>query len=221
MIRCSCYIRKVRMKRRVQCKQKNAKMPASIEMFRKALKDHAPNFDSQLRDIEVDRLGDYYSLLMKWNPRLHLVAPCSPREFATRHVLESLMLLRHLPAGARIVDVGSGAGLPIMPCLMLREDLRAMLIESSQRKAVFLREVLRGLVNPVRAQLIPTRFEETAAPKTDFVTSRALDRFQRVLPTLISWAPPASTLLLFAGNALRRQIEALLPTLEVERIPRS
>src|SRR6185369_15999394 len=90
----------------------------------------------------LQRLCVYYSLLTRWNPRLHLVAPCSPEEFATRHVLESLMLLQHLPHGAKIADIGSGAGLPIIPCLIVRPDLHATLIESSAKKSVFLREAL-------------------------------------------------------------------------------
>ena len=121
---------------------------SSINSFSQALQDHADAFLVRLDDEDIERLSNYYELLMKWNSRLHLVAPCSPGEFATRHILESLLLLRHLPRNARIADVGSGAGLPIIPCLILRDDLRATLIESSQRKAVFLREALRGLPNP-------------------------------------------------------------------------
>ena len=152
-------------------------------------------------------------------PRLHLVAPCSPEEFATRHILESLVLLPHLTNGARVTDVGSGGGLPIVPCLIIRPDLRATLIESSPKKGVFLREVFKRLSNP--PQLIVNRFEETKAPVTDFVTCRALDQFQRLLPTLIEWAPRSSTLLFFVGAALRERVEALLPSVHGELIPGS
>jgi 16S rRNA (guanine527-N7)-methyltransferase len=131
------------------------------------------------------------------------------------------LLLRHLPQNARIADVGSGAGLPIIPCLILRDDLRATLIESSQRTAVFLREVLRGLPNPESADVIVGRFEDTIFPQVDFVTCRAIDRFQQVLPKLIEWAPRSSTLLLFAGPILRAKIEGLLPSVHTELIPDS
>src|SRR5215203_6952501 len=108
-------------------------------------------------DIRAD-LSTFYSLLMHWNDRLHLVAPCSTEEFATRHVLESLMLLQHLPQEAKIADVGSGAGLPIIPCLIARTDLKAVLIESSQKKAVFLREALNALGK--NSVIIAKPFEE-------------------------------------------------------------
>ena len=194
-------------------------MPTQIERFSQAVSEHAIDFNAQLTIEDIDRLSSYYELLLKWNPRLHQVAPCSPEEFATRHMLESLVLLPYLTKGARITDVGSGGGLPIVPCLIMRADLRAILIESSPKKGVFLREVLKRLPNP--AQLIVRRFEDISAPATDFVTCRALDQFPRLLPALIEWAPRSSTLLLFVGAALRERVEVLIPSIHEELIPGS
>src|SRR6266852_1744245 len=129
-------------------------MPTPVEEFSQALAAHAVEFAVELHDEAVERLKVYYVLLSKWNERLHLVAPCAPKEFAIRHVLESLLLLKHLPAGARVIDVGSGAGLPIIPCLLVRDDLQAALIESSQKKAVFLREALRQVRPSNRAAVV-------------------------------------------------------------------
>jgi 16S rRNA (guanine527-N7)-methyltransferase len=196
-------------------------METAKDEFGRTLEAHAPEFGIDVQAERLERLIDYYGLIMKWNERLHLVAPCSPAEFATRHVLESLTLLNHLPVGATIIDVGSGAGLPIIPCLLVREDLRASLIESSNRKAVFLREALRYVTPPDRAQVIAARFEEVEAPQADFVTCRALDRFSEILPALVDWAPRNSTLLLLAGESIRHQIQTILGSVTVELIPHS
>lgn len=162
-------------------------------------------FDLDLPAATVKRLGEYYSLLTRWNDRLHLVAPCSPEEFATRHVLESLLLLKHLPDGAKIADIGSGAGLPIIPCLIARPDLQATLIESSQKKSVFLREALNQLGRP--STIIPKPFEDVPPPDASFVTCRALDQFLNKVSILLNWAPGRSTLLLFGGRSLREQLQ--------------
>ena len=196
-------------------------MPASIERFREALDDKSADFGIHLTDSDIERLSDYYARLLKWNPRLHLVAPCSPEEFATRHILESLVLIHHLPLNARVADIGSGAGLPLVPCLLVRGDLRVTLIESSQRKLIFLREALRHTNSGTPARLIGGRFEVTPVPEVDFITCRALDRFREMLPKLIDWAPTNCTLLLYAGEELRKQIETLLGVTKVEQIPKS
>jgi 16S rRNA (guanine527-N7)-methyltransferase len=196
-------------------------MPTSTEKLGQALTEHAREFGIDLRADDIERLGRYYELLIKWNSKLHLVAPCSPQEFATRHLLESLFLLEHLPKNAQVTDVGSGAGLPIIPCLIVRDDLRVTLIESNQKKAVFLREALHIAKCHVPAQVLAMRFERTVAPKAEVVTCRALDRFQEMLPTLIDWAPQGSELLLFAGPNLRRQVETRIPSATVYSMPRS
>jgi 16S rRNA (guanine527-N7)-methyltransferase len=154
-------------------------------------------------------LRTYYSLLIRWNERLHLVAPCSPEEFATRHVLESLMLLKHLPSQAKIADIGPGGGLPIVPCLIARADLNVTMIESSQKKAVFLREALNAVGRT--ASILARRFEDVEPPEVEFITCRALDQFIRKIRVLLDWAPDGSTLLVFGGENLLDGERFLIP----------
>ena len=161
----------------------------------------------ELAPHTINELAEYYSLLSRWNERLHLVAPCSPEEFATRHILESLLLMRFLSAGARVIDVGSGAGLPIIPCLIARLDLTATLIESSQKKSVFLREAMNQLGISKRAKVIARPFEESQKQDANFVTCRALDEFISKVPQLLRWTPEGAKLLLFGGESLRVKLE--------------
>src|SRR5438270_13175952 len=117
-------------------------MTMVADEFACALAAHALDYGARLTPDMIARLTAYFQLLTAWNARLHLVAPCTPAEFATRHVLESLVALRFIPTGARFIDVGSGGGLPAIPCLIARDDLRATLFEAATKKAVFLREAL-------------------------------------------------------------------------------
>ena len=172
--------------------------------FEEALVSNQSAFQVDLSAEVQAKLSAYYSLLTRWNSRLHLVAPCSPEEFATRHVLESLMLHNHLSQDAKIADIGSGAGLPNIPCLIARPDLHATLIESSQKKSVFLREALNTLGR--NATIIAKPFEDVPTPDVSFITCRALDQFIEKVPDIIRWAPRGSTLLLFAGETLRQKL---------------
>ncbi len=175
--------------------------------FRETLESHAAAYGLTFPVSALDRLSQYYELLNVWNSRTHLVAPCSPSEFATRHILESLLLLKYLPDNASVAEVGAGAGLPLLPCLIVRPDLRAVLIESSQKKAVFLREALTTTATSKQATVVAERFENIAAPDVAFVTCRALERFEEMLPRLLDWAPAAATMLLFGGKRLTSRIE--------------
>ncbi len=194
-------------------------MLLDMDSFKQSLISNMGSFDLDLSAETVTLLGEYYSLLTRWNDRLHLVAPCPPEEFAVRHVLESLLLLPHLPQNATIADIGSGGGLPIIPCLIARPDLEATLIESSQKKVVFLREVSNHL--GLRTTIIGRPFEDIAGPPVSFVTCRALDQFMRKLPALINWAPRTSTLLLFGGETLGDQLRRANVNFEQLLIPQS
>ena len=189
--------------------------------FDKALAEYAPRFGVELGEPARALLGDYFELVAAWNPRLHLVAPCPPAEFATRHVLESLAALPFIPEGAAVLDVGSGAGLPALPCLVARPDLKAVLVEASQKKSVFLREALSRLGLSARARVVAERFEKFDAPAADCLTCRAIERFTEILPALLAWAKDVPTLLLFGGEGLGEKLGAVALPLEDVRLPGS
>jgi 16S rRNA (guanine527-N7)-methyltransferase len=176
----------------------------SFEMrseFERAIHQHQSAFGFTLANDAIARVADYYDLVQEHNPLLHLVAPCSPEEFAIRHILESLTLLDHLPQNARFADVGAGAGLPSLPCLLVRNDLSALLIETKEKKANFLELAVETLELKERARVVNRQFEEADIGDCSLVTCRALDKFTERLPRLVRWAK-VKTLLLFGGNNL-------------------
>jgi 16S rRNA (guanine527-N7)-methyltransferase len=189
--------------------------------FDKALARRAPAFGVSLDEAARARLGDYFELVAAWNPRLHLVAPCAPAEFAVRHVLESLAALPFLKEGSTFVDVGSGAGLPALPCLVARPDLKAVMFEASPKKAVFLREAASRLSLQGRVRVEAERFERAEPPDADALTCRAIERFTEILPALVRWAARIRTLLLFGGEGLGEKLELEGLSFETVRLPES
>ena len=174
--------------------------------FIDAIKSHQTAFGFDLSDERISRLADYYEIIKKHNEILHLVAPMSAEEFAIRHILESLTLLDHLPEKTRFADVGTGAGLPSIPCLLVREDLRAVLIDSKLKKTKFLELAAAELQISNRVRILNHQFDEVARERFSVVTCRALDKFTAKLPSLVKWSQRRS-LLLFGGNNLREALK--------------
>ncbi len=124
-----------------------------------------------LSPIQIAALEAHYNLMVRWNKTLNLTKVIDVAEAVSRHYGESLFLGAHLPMGKlRIADVGSGPGFPGFPVAILRPDCEVTLIESHQRKAVFLKESARNVSNvnvlAKRAEAVEERF--------DLVISRAV-----------------------------------------------
>ncbi len=190
------------------------------QQFVKALLDNQEIFDVSLSADKLNELSVYYELVQKHNQILHLVAPSPPETFAVRHILESLFLQKFLPENVKFVDIGTGAGLPSVPCLIAREDLRGVLIESKLKKAKFLEEVLKECKLEKRAKVFDRQFEELVKLKVDFVTCRALDKFTEKIPAILKWSK-GCTLLLFGGDNLSGELKKRGKKFEQKLIPTS
>lgn len=188
--------------------------------FIRALESNQETFGISLSVEKIFNLTKYYEFVCKYNDILHLVAPASPEVFAVRHVLESLFAEKFLPKNARFADIGTGAGLPSVPCLIARKDLRGFLIESKLKKASFLREVLAECNLEDRAEILNRQFEELEKPDVNFITCRALDKFIEKLPKILKWSKDCN-LLFFGGNNLGENLEKRGVKIERKLIPNS
>jgi 16S rRNA (guanine527-N7)-methyltransferase len=132
------------------------------------------------RPVDTDlaqRLAVFEQLLLKWQPKMNLVAPSTLKSIRTRHFEDSLQVSDALPEARRWIDIGSGAGFPgIVTALRLRgqEGGLVHLVESDHRKCAFLREVSRETQAPVEVhrgrieEILPT------LPAVDAISARAL-----------------------------------------------
>jgi 16S rRNA (guanine527-N7)-methyltransferase len=120
---------------------------------------------------QLTLLEEHYSLLLRWNQKINLTRITGLQDAVRYHYCESLYLAGRLPEGPlRVVDIGSGAGFPGIPVAIYRPEFRVDLVESHQRKAVFLSEASRGLTNVC---VLPRRAEEVS-DRYDWTISRAV-----------------------------------------------
>ncbi|MEP2029748.1 MAG: 16S rRNA (guanine(527)-N(7))-methyltransferase RsmG [Paracoccaceae bacterium] len=123
-----------------------------------------------------DRLYNYVELLKKWTPKINLVSKSSLDQLWTRHIWDSAQLFELVPRASHWVDLGSGGGFPGLVIASLaaesNPEMKITLIESDQRKAQFLRTVVRE--TGINATVIVERVEQVEPQRADVLSARAL-----------------------------------------------
>ncbi|MEX1056481.1 MAG: 16S rRNA (guanine(527)-N(7))-methyltransferase RsmG [Natronospirillum sp.] len=131
---------------------------------------------------QIDQMLAYHAGLVKWNKAYNLTAVRDPMEMIHRHLLDSLAIVPFLPSG-RLLDVGTGAGLPGVLVAMVRPDIQVTCLDSNGKKIRFIRQMVMelGLKQVATAQ---ARVESFSAQPFDAITSRAF----ATLNDMIQWS---------------------------------
>ncbi len=125
-----------------------------------------------LSPVQTSRLMDYLSLLQKWNRTYNLTAIREPAKMVSHHLLDSLSIVNHVKAG-RLLDVGTGAGLPGIPLAIARPDIRITMLDSNNKKTAFVQQVASELAL-TNAIVVNERVETwKQIEKFDAIVSRA------------------------------------------------
>jgi 16S rRNA (guanine527-N7)-methyltransferase len=134
---------------------------------------------------QSETIKQYVDILLDRGLSWGLIGPREGDRLWERHVLNCVAGAGLIPGGAKVVDVGSGAGLPGLPLAILRPDLRMTLVESLLRRSEFLELAVAELGLGDRVQVVRARAEEHRGVY-DVVTSRAV----APLPRLVGWTRP-------------------------------
>ena len=155
----------------------------------------------------IDKFRAYLTLLEKWQARINLVANSTLAEAWQRHILDSGQLAAfYLPQTKNIMDVGSGAGFPGL-VLAIMGGVTVDLVESDQRKAVFLSTVIRELDLP--AKVHNQRIETLPQLFPDVITARALAPVPKLLKLIENQLSPESVCLFLKGAAVQDELTNL------------
>ena len=145
----------------------------------KLLKKSALKFGIELDDIALNRFDTYARLLVEWNEKINLTAITEPDEIVIKHFTDSLTIFSYvdIPQGAKVIDVGTGAGFPGLAMLIARPDIELTLIDSTNKKLNVIRDILDDI--GLSANVVHIRAEVAGQDKAfrqqyDFATARAV-----------------------------------------------
>lgn len=149
-------------------------------MFKDILIDQAEKSGIELSNEQIEKFERYYELLIEWNEKMNLTALTEMEDVALKHFCDSVLLLKYadIREGASLIDVGTGAGFPSIPVKIMRPDINLCLLDSLNKRLIFLNEVVSQL-NLENVQIIHSRAEDGAKKaelreKFDYATSRAV-----------------------------------------------
>ncbi|HWI83533.1 16S rRNA (guanine(527)-N(7))-methyltransferase RsmG [Ramlibacter sp.] len=179
----------------------------------RALRAGADALAIGLDDRQVEQLLDYLELIQKWGRVYNLTAVRAPAEMLTQHLLDSLAvvppLLRRTQGRAlRVLDVGSGAGLPGVVLAICRPELRVDCVDTVAKKAAFIQQVAATLQLP-NLRGLHDRVERLAGPY-DVVTSRAFAS----LADFVGWSAAA-----LAADGVWLAMKGKRPDQEIAQLP--
>jgi 16S rRNA (guanine527-N7)-methyltransferase len=169
----------------------------------------APFLGVGLTDAQCRRLADYFHLLLHWNQKIRLIGDAPVSEQVVRHLLDSLAPLPFFPdSPGRLLDIGSGGGLPGLVLKILRPDWAVVLVEAREKKAMFLKQAIRELGldgAEVRIERLLPHPAAWTGPGFDLVTARALTDLASLLPLAAPQLSPTGVLLAYKGPAAEEE----------------
>jgi 16S rRNA (guanine527-N7)-methyltransferase len=121
----------------------------------------------------VATIADYLGLLLQWNVRVNLTGARTADELVGDHLPDSFALAQLVPAGARVVDVGAGGGLPGVPFAVLRPDCHVLLVDPRAKRTAFLAAAKRMVGAGASMEVARCRHDELLPLSFDVASSRA------------------------------------------------
>ncbi len=161
----------------------------------------------------IDRLTAFGQLLATEGVLRGLIGPREVPRLWDRHLLNCAAPAELIPPGARVADIGSGAGLPGLVLALVRDDIKVILIEPLQRRCDFLNEAIPALGLTSRVTVRRGKADIVPPSQADIVTSRAVSALEQLAAWSLPHAKIGGRLLALKGQRAAEEIEPARPVL--------
>lgn len=169
------------------------------------LKELFEKYELRLTDSQEAMLLKYYEELVEWNKKFNLTAITERDEVFVKHFLDSAVVIKYVPSGASIVDIGAGAGFPSLVMKIMRPDLDVTMVDSLNKRVTFLNHMIETLsLKGIKAEHM--RAEEIKE-KFDFCVARAVANLSTLLEYSIPVLKVGGKLVALKGLAVDEELE--------------
>lgn len=182
-------------------------------MFREILNDAAQKFGIALTDRQLEQFEIFYRLIVDWNTKINLTAIVDEKDFAVKHVIDSLSLWdeNKFADVKNLCDVGTGAGFPAIPLKIFKPHLEITLIDSLTKRVEFLKKVTAALeldaVTCLHGRAEDLARDKNLREKFDLVTARAVARLNVLAEYCLPFVKIGGTFAAMKGKVFREEID--------------
>ena len=160
---------------------------------------------------QVEQLEKYADLLLSWNEKMNLTAITQPKEIAVKHFADCAACLLHAPLSGSLIDVGTGAGFPGMVLKILQPSLHVTLLDSLNKRLLFLQEVIKTLelsdISVVHARAEDGGHNKTLREHFDIATARAVANLQTLSEYCLPFVKIGGLFLAMKGPDVTNEIQ--------------
>ena len=182
-------------------------------IFRDVLATAAGEYSLQLTEEQLNHYTTYFEMLVEWNEKINLTAITDPNEVAVKHMIDSLSCYNGdiFKKGAKIIDVGTGAGFPGLPLKIFRPDLKLTLFDSLNKRILFLKAVAQKLeINDI--EFVHSRAEDGGKNKQhreqyDIAVSRSVARLNVLRELCLPFVAVGGFFIALKGSQYSQEIK--------------
>ena len=173
----------------------------------------------ELTEKMQQQFEDYKSLLLEWNEKINLTAITEEDDIILKHFVDSLTIDKYIKEGSSIVDVGTGAGFPGLPVKIVREDVKVTLVDSLNKRILFLEDVIQKL-HLKNIYTLHYRAEEFGQngkyrESFDIATSRAVANLSTLVEYLIPLVKVGGICICMKGSEIQSELENSKKAIEI------
>lgn len=176
------------------------------------LQNIVKKYNFELTDIQLEKFDIYAKTLVEWNEKINLTAITEPTDICVKHFFDSLLLLDaiNIPQNSTMIDVGTGAGFPSIPCKIVRDDIQLTLLDSLNKRINFLNELSKNL--EINTTCIHSRAEDGGKQKElreqfDFATARAVAHLRELSEYCLPFVKVGGYFVALKGYEIEEELE--------------
>ncbi|WMJ21780.1 16S rRNA (guanine(527)-N(7))-methyltransferase RsmG [Paludicola sp. MB14-C6] len=184
------------------------------------LKNEACDIGYLLSDEQLLKLDQYAQLLVEWNEKINLTAITEPDDIVMKHFIDSFLLLNHIQTKEpfSLIDVGTGAGFPSLPCKIICDSMQLTMLDSLNKRINFLNEVVQNV--GVKAQCIHGRAEESGKQpelreKFTYATARAVAHLRELSEYCLPFVKVGGYFVALKGFEIEEELEEAKAAIKV------